>query len=67
MQFYKALNNIELEFYLVAVVFSEENDDWHPYKAQWIWEDEVDSAYQHGAQLQSPSTYVGPFASWSSG
>lgn len=59
--FNKALNNIELEFYLVAVVSSEENDDWHPYEAQSIWED--DSAYQHNAQLQSPSTDVGHFAS----
>ena len=62
MQFYKALDNIELEFYLVAVVFSEnENVDWHPYEAQSIWEDEVDPAYQHDAQLQSPSTDVSPF------
>ena len=57
MQFYKVLKNIELEFYLVAVVFSEkENVGWHPYEAQSIWEDEVVSAYQHHEQPQSPST-----------
>ena len=62
MQFNKVSNNIELKFYLVAVVFSEkENVGWHPYEAQSIWEDEVDSAYQHDAQLQAPSTDVGPF------
>jgi hypothetical protein len=62
MQFYKALNNIEPEFYLVAVVFSDkDNVDWHHYEAQSIWEDEVNSTYQHDAQLQSPSTDVGPF------
>ena len=57
--FCKALNNIELEFCLVAVVFSDkENVDWHPYEAQSIWENEIDSAYQHNAQ---PSTDVGLF------
>ena len=62
MQFYKALNNIDLEFQLVAVEFSDkENDDWHTYEAQSIWEDEVDFAYQHDAQLQLPSADVGPF------
>lgn len=34
---------------------------WHPYEARSIWEDEVDTAYQCDAQLQSPSTDVGPF------
>ena len=64
MQFYKVLNNIELDFYLVAVVFSDkDNVDWHSYEAQSFWEDEVDFTYQHDAQLPSqlPSTDVGPF------
>ncbi|KAF8812470.1 hypothetical protein BYT27DRAFT_7335731 [Phlegmacium glaucopus] len=45
----------------VAIVFSEENDNYHPDEAQSFWQDEIDSAYQHNAQPQSPSL-SGPFA-----
>ena len=54
-----------MEFYLVAVVFSEkEYADVDPYEAHSIWEDEVNSAYQHDAEPPSPSTDVKPCLPW---
>ena len=54
--FSKASDNTELKsYFLVAVVFSQDSDNWHPDEAQSFWEDEIDSTYQHDAQLQPPS------------